>query len=110
MLIFAVSWLEEPNVQEFTVMPAPKLQVAPLWKLLPVMLTPGKLWPCAPEFGLTEFTLGGGLTPVTEKPFISVALPLSRLMTVTSRAPMLAAELMLILALSCVEALNVHEF
>ena len=45
MVMLAVSRVAELNVQEFTVMPAPKLQVAPLWKLLPVMMTLGKLCP-----------------------------------------------------------------
>src|SRR6202165_2808301 len=45
MVMLAVSCAAELNVQEFTVMPAPKLQVAPLWKLLPVMTTLGKLCP-----------------------------------------------------------------
>src|SRR5436190_23507615 len=43
MVMLAVSWVAELNVQEFTVMPAPKLQVAPLWKLLPAVMTLGKL-------------------------------------------------------------------
>ena len=52
--------MAELKVQELTVIPAPKLQVAPLWKLLPEMMTLGKLCPCAPELGLTEVTEGGG--------------------------------------------------
>jgi hypothetical protein len=60
MVMFAVSCVAELKVHEFTVMPAPKLQLAPLWKLLPVMITFGKLCPCAPELGLTELTDGGG--------------------------------------------------
>ena len=39
MAILAVSCVPELNVQELTVMPAPKLHVAPLWKLLPVRMT-----------------------------------------------------------------------
>jgi len=35
--------------------------VAPLWKLLPVMMTPGKLCPWAPELGLAELTDGAAL-------------------------------------------------
>jgi len=35
----------ELKVQEFTVIPAPKLQVAPLWKLPPVITTLGRLCP-----------------------------------------------------------------
>ena len=60
MVMFAVNCVEELKAQEFTVMPVPKLQVAPLWKLLPVMATFGKFCPCAPELGLTELTVGGG--------------------------------------------------
>ena len=45
MVMLAVSCVAELNAQEFTVIPAPKLQVAPLWKLLPVMMTLGKLCP-----------------------------------------------------------------
>ena len=102
MLILAVSCAEELNVQEVTVTPAPKLHVAPLWKLLPVMVTVGRFCPCTPEFGLTELTAGAGAGPleVTEKPFVSLAVPLSRLITVTSRVPTVAVELMLILAVS----------
>ena len=42
MVMLAVSCMAELKVQEFTVIPAPKLQVAPLWKLLPVRMTPVK--------------------------------------------------------------------
>jgi hypothetical protein len=35
----AVSCVALLKVQEFTVMPAPKLHVAPLWKLVPVRTT-----------------------------------------------------------------------
>ncbi len=52
--------MAELNAHEFTVIPAPKPQVAPLWKLLPVMMMLGKLCPCAPELELTEPTEGGG--------------------------------------------------
>ena len=45
MVMLAVSCVAELKVHEFTVIPAPKLQVAPLWKLLPVMMTLGKLCP-----------------------------------------------------------------
>src|SRR6267143_2349982 len=60
MVMLAVSCVAELKVQEFTVIPAPKLQVAPLWKLLPVITTLGRLCPSAPEFGLTELAEGGG--------------------------------------------------
>jgi hypothetical protein len=45
MVMLAVSCVAELNAHEFTVIPAPKLQVAPVWKLLPVMMMLGKLWP-----------------------------------------------------------------
>src|SRR6267378_2839798 len=45
MVMLAVSCVAELNAHEFTVIPAPKLQDAPLWKLLPVMMTLGKLCP-----------------------------------------------------------------
>ena len=45
IVMLAVSCVAELNAHEFTVIPAPKLQVAPLWKLLPVMMTLGKLCP-----------------------------------------------------------------
>jgi len=35
----------ELKAQEFTMIPAPKLQVAPLWKALPVMTTLGNFAP-----------------------------------------------------------------
>ena len=82
--------------------PAPKLQAAPLWKLLPVMATLGKFCPCAPELGLTELTEGGGGGPavVTVNPFVNVAVWLSGLETVTLREPSVAVELMVMLAVS----------
>jgi hypothetical protein len=40
--MFAVSCVDETNAQEFTVIPAPKLQAAPVWKLFPVIATLGK--------------------------------------------------------------------
>src|SRR5882762_855246 len=45
MVMLAASRVAELNAHEFTVIPAPKLQDAPLWKLLPVMMTLGKLCP-----------------------------------------------------------------
>src|SRR6267142_1464226 len=107
MVMLAVSCVAELNAQEFTVIPAPKLQVAPLWKALPVMMTLGKLCPCAPELGLTEPTVGGGGGPlvVTANPFGNVPLWVSGLVTVTLRVPTVAVELMVMLAVSCVAEL-----
>ena len=45
MAMLAVSCVAELNVQELTVIPAPKLHVAPLWKLLPVRTTLVKFCP-----------------------------------------------------------------
>ena len=45
MVMLAVSCVAELNAHEFTVIPAPKLHVAPLWKLLPAITTLGKLCP-----------------------------------------------------------------
>ena len=72
MLMLAVSCVAELKVQEFTVIPVPNVQVAPLWKLLPVRTTLVKFWPCAPELGLTELSVGGGAAVVTVKPLDKV--------------------------------------
>src|SRR6266404_189154 len=77
MVMLAVSCVAELNVHELTVMPAPKLQVALVWKLLPVMMTLGKLCPGAPKLGLTEFPGGGEAPVVTETPFVIVPFWLS---------------------------------
>ena len=45
MVMLAVSCVGELSAQEFTAIPAPKLQVAPLWKLPPVITTLGRLCP-----------------------------------------------------------------
>jgi len=41
-------------------MPLPKLHVAPLWKLLPVMITLPSVCPCTPVLGVTPLTTGAG--------------------------------------------------
>ncbi len=40
--------------------PAPKRQTAPLWKLLPLRMTLVSVSPRAPELGLIEVSVGGG--------------------------------------------------
>ena len=45
IVMLAVSCVAELNVHELTVIPAPKLHVAPLWKLLPVRMTLVKFCP-----------------------------------------------------------------
>ena len=87
-------------MHELTVMPAPKLQVALVWKLLPVMMTLGKLCPCAPELGLTEVTEGGGAPVATENPLVKAPLWLSGLVTETLRVPTVAVELIDMFAVS----------
>src|SRR5437868_3668530 len=76
------------------------------------MVTLGKFCPCAPEFGLTDVTLGGGaVAAVTENAFASVEPTLSFVsVTVTLREPRAAVELIVMLAASCVEELGVQEF
>src|ERR1700747_3524963 len=112
MVILAVSGVAELKAQEFTVIPVPKLQVAPLWKLLPLIITLGRFCPCAPELGLTELTVGGGGGPAagTEKPLVSAPLCVSGLVTVTLRVPVVALALMEMFAVSCVAELNAQEF
>src|SRR6202049_4649515 len=108
---FAVSCVALAKAQEFTVMPAPKLHVAPFWKLIPLMITPVRLCPCAPVFGVTEVTVGGGTTAaVTENPLVSVALCASGLVTVTLRTPTGAVAEIERPALSCVAELKTQVF
>jgi hypothetical protein len=47
-------------VQELTVVPAPKLQLGELRKLLPVSVTVKLVWPCLALFGLTLESTGAG--------------------------------------------------
>ena len=51
--------MAELKVQEFTVTPAPKPHVAPLWKFVPVT-TAVSVAPRVPLLGFTELTIGGG--------------------------------------------------
>ncbi len=78
-------------------MPAPKLQVAPLWKLLPASTT-FRVCPGVPLAGAAEVTPGGG--SATENPFVRVALWASGLVTVTLRAPTVAVAAIVMLAVS----------
>src|SRR2546423_2008115 len=57
----AVICVAEFTVHEFTVIPVPKLQVAPVKKFVPVSVSV-RLWPCCPETGemLPSVGAGGG--------------------------------------------------
>src|SRR5882762_9023910 len=91
MVMLAVSCVAELKVHEFTVIPAPKLQVAPLWKFVPTMTTLVRVWPCAPLIGVTEVMVGAGATaPVTVKALALLPLWASTLVIVTVRAPVAA--------------------
>src|SRR5262249_43161817 len=109
MVMFAVSCVAELNVHELTVIPAPKLHVAPLWKLLPVRMKIGRVSSRAPVLGLTEVGGVGGGGAVTVKALVRVLACVSGLVTVTLREPTVALALMAMLAVSCVAELNVQE-
>ena len=93
-------------------MPEPNVQVAPLWKLLPLRMTDVKVCPGAPELALTEVRTGAGGGPVVVivNPLARVLVWLSGFVTVTLRAPARALAPMAMLAVSCVAELTVHEF
>jgi hypothetical protein len=57
--MFAVIWVEEFTVQEFTVIPEPKLHPTPVWKFVPAKTTL-RVAPRAPEFGVAEVSVGAG--------------------------------------------------
>ena len=55
---FATNFVPEINTHEFTVIPVPNPQVAPVWKFEPVMVT-FTFCVCAAVFGVTADTDGG---------------------------------------------------
>src|SRR6266581_247323 len=59
IVMLAVSCVALLNAHEVTVIPVPKLHVAPLWKLLPPSTTLNAC-PCTPLFGVALVKLGGG--------------------------------------------------
>src|SRR5258708_33924030 len=94
MVMFAERCVEFVNVQEVTVMPAPKLQVPPDWNPVPVM-TVTSVAACAPEFGLVLVTVGaGGTGRSTVNTLALLPLCASGLVTVTVRTPVAAAAAM----------------
>jgi hypothetical protein len=95
------------KVVEFMVIPDPEnAGVAPLTKLVPLIVTTKLLAPRSPEFGVVEVTVGPALTVNTPVP---VALLLSGLVTVTLRAPVAAPPLIETLAVSDVALTKVVE-
>ena len=111
ILIPAVRSVEELNVHELTVIPEPKAHVAPVRKLLPLRFTDAVV-PWYPEVGLTELNVGGGGGGawLMVKPVAKVAVCRSGFVTLTPVAPRVAAGGMVILAVSWVAELKVHEF
>ena len=70
--MLAISCDAELNVQALTVMPVPKLHVAPLWKFVPEIVTL-RFCPCNPLFGVIPLIAGGlagGVTAFTVKIFV----------------------------------------
>ena len=63
ILMLAVIFVAELNVQELTVMPAPKAQVGEARKFVPVSTTLRFEAPWLPEVGLREANVGAGAEP-----------------------------------------------
>jgi hypothetical protein len=94
-------------VTELTVTPPENETVAPLAKLVPFTVT---FWvvPCATDDGLTEVTVGPLFT-VKQPEQVAGAEP-SLFVTLTLRAPVVAPELMVMLAVRWLEFTKVVEF
>jgi hypothetical protein len=99
IVMLAISSVEDLNVVELTVMPEPNEDVAPLTKPVPLIAT-DSLPPRSPELGLIDVPFGAEMTvnPLTSEP-----TPPSEFVTVTVRAPVLAADSIEILLDSSVE-------
>ena len=107
IVMLAVSWVALTNVVELTVIPIPENTVlAPLSKPVPVIVMVWPLAPCPRELGLVEVTEGAALTAKTPVP---VAVVRSGLVTVTFRAPVVAAPEIVMLTVSWVELEKVVE-
>src|SRR6266511_978776 len=105
--MFAVTWVALLNVVEFTVMPVPENEaLAPLWKPVPVIAMSWLIAPWPRELGLVEVTVGRALTV---KHPVHDPVPASVLVTVTSRAPVVAPPAMVMLAVTWVALLKVVE-
>ena len=103
IVMLAISSVEDLNVVELTVMPEPNEDVAPLTKPLPLIAT-DSLPPRSPELGLIDVTFGAASTVKAPD---NESAPPSLFVTVTVRAPVLANELIEILAVSSVELTTV---
>ena len=107
IVMFAVSWVAETKVVEFTVMPVPNVAVAPFTKLVPFTVTFWLVAPCPRDAGLVEVTVGRAFT--LKQP-VQVAVPWSVLVTVTFRAPVVAFPAIVIVAVMFVGVTTLLEF
>src|SRR5215470_9320705 len=106
IVTLAVSCVAETKVQELTVIPLPKLHVAPLWKLLPVIPTLPSVCPCLPLLGVTPLTVGGGANML--KALGRLPLRVLGFVTVTVRPPSVDATPIVRFADICVAEVNVQ--
>jgi hypothetical protein len=107
IVTFAVSWVELTKLVELTVTPVPeKDAVAPFRKLVPLRATFWLVAPWPSAFGFVEVTVGA---PLTVKQPEHEPTPVSGFVTVTLRAPVVATELMEMLAVSWVELTKLVE-
>jgi hypothetical protein len=107
-VMLAVNEVALTNVVEFTVMPVPEnVAAAPDTNPVPVIVMSWLVAPCPRDAGLVDVTVGAALTVKTLAP---VPTPASGFVTVTSRAPVVAFEATVMLAVSEVALTNVVEF
>ena len=108
MVTLAVREVAETNVVEFTVIPVPEnAAFAPLTKPVPVTVTFWLVAPCPREEGLVDVTVGA---MVTVKQFVHEPVWVSGFVTVTFRAPVVALDATVILAVSEVVETKLVEF
>jgi hypothetical protein len=102
MVIFTVICVALLTVEEFTVIPEPKLTVlTPATKFVPMRVT-FFVSPLTPVAGLALASVGAGLPIVKALFSVTDPPPGPALLTVTSRAPVAACGAMVILAVSVV--------
>ena len=102
----ALSSVELTKLVDSTVTPAPKDEVAPLTKFVPLIAIVCLLAPWPRELGLVDSTVGPASTV---KAAAFEPTPASGLVTVTVRAPVLAPGSTVTLAVSSVDDLKVVE-
>jgi hypothetical protein len=111
-LTLIVIWVALVKVVEFQAKPPPapvKVTVVPAWNPAPVMVTFTLLVPLATSCGLPlvgEVIVGPAFTV---NPLVRVPVPLSGLVTVTSRAPVAAPAAMVMLAVTWVALFRMVE-